>query len=43
MDILGPALQSMAAFMEENPLETPGIVHMLDDDYFKKLKRLNLR
>ena len=35
MDILGPALQSMAAFMEENPLETPGIVHMLDDDYFK--------
>lgn len=40
VDILGPALQSMAAFMEENPLETPGIVHLLDDDYFKKIEAI---
>ena len=40
VDILGPALQSMAAFMEEIPLETPGIVHQLDDDYFKKIEAI---
>ncbi|WP_341299795.1 pyruvate, water dikinase regulatory protein [Lysinibacillus sp. FSL H8-0500] len=40
VDILGPALQSMAAFMEELPLEAPGIVHILDDDYFKKIEAI---
>lgn len=40
VDILGPALQSMATFMEEVPLETPGIVHQLDDDYFKKIEAI---
>lgn len=40
VDILGPALKSMAAFMEEIPLETPGIVHQLDDDYFKKIEAI---
>uniref|UniRef100_UPI0020BF629D kinase/pyrophosphorylase n=1 Tax=Bacillus paralicheniformis TaxID=1648923 RepID=UPI0020BF629D len=34
------ALQTMALNMEENPLETPGIVHMLDDDYFKKIEAI---
>lgn len=40
VDIIGPALQSMATFMEENPLEAPGIVHILDDDYFKKIEAI---
>lgn len=40
VDILGPALKTMAAFMEEFPLETPGIVHQLDDDYFKKIEAI---
>ncbi len=40
VDILGPALKSMATFMEEMPLETPGIVHQLDDDYFKKIEAI---
>ncbi|MFJ7735352.1 pyruvate, water dikinase regulatory protein [Lysinibacillus sp. NPDC097287] len=40
VDILGPGLKSMAAFMEEIPLETPGIVHQLDDDYFKKIEAI---
>ena len=40
VDIIGPGLKSMAAFMEEIPLETPGIVHQLDDDYFKKIEAI---
>lgn len=40
VDILGTALKSMATFMEEYPLETPGIVHQLDDDYFKKIEAI---
>ena len=40
VDILGPGLKSMAAFMEEIPLEAPGIVHQLDDDYFKKIEAI---
>lgn len=40
VDILGPGLKSMAAFMEETPLEAPGIVHQLDDDYFKKIEAI---
>ncbi|WP_409370047.1 pyruvate, water dikinase regulatory protein [Lysinibacillus sp. 38-6] len=40
VDILGPALKTMATFMEEIPLETPGIVHQLDDDYFKKIEAI---
>ncbi len=40
VDILGTALKSMATFMEEIPLETPGIVHQLDDDYYKKIEAI---
>ncbi|MDM5249296.1 MULTISPECIES: pyruvate, water dikinase regulatory protein [unclassified Lysinibacillus] len=40
IDILGPALKTMATFMEEIPLEAPGIVHKLDDDYFKKIEAI---
>lgn len=40
VDILGPGLKSMTAFVEEMPLETPGIVHQLDDDYFKKIEAI---
>lgn len=43
VDILGPALQSMAAFMEENPLETQALFICWMMIISKKLKRLNLR
>ncbi|GLC88583.1 pyruvate, water dikinase regulatory protein [Lysinibacillus piscis] len=40
VDILGPILKTMATFIEETPTETPGIVHQLDDDYFKKIEAI---
>lgn len=40
VDILGPGLKAMTAFVEEKPLEKPGIVHQLDDDYFKKIEAI---
>ncbi|MEY9972462.1 regulator of PEP synthase PpsR (kinase-PPPase family) [Lysinibacillus sp. RC46] len=40
VDILGPALKTMTTFVEEFPLEAPGIVHQLDDDYFKKIEAI---
>lgn len=40
VDILGPGLKSMTTFVDEMPLETPGIVHQLDDDYFKKIEAI---
>ncbi|MFJ8514410.1 pyruvate, water dikinase regulatory protein [Lysinibacillus xylanilyticus] len=40
VDILGPALKTMATFVKEFPLEAPGMVHQLDDDYFKKIEAI---
>lgn len=37
VDVLGPTIAMMDALTGENPLEKPGIVHQLDDDYFEKM------
>ncbi|MEG0450021.1 MAG: pyruvate, water dikinase regulatory protein [Lysinibacillus sp.] len=40
VDILGPVIETIETFYEGSPLEEPGIVHQLDDDYFKKIEAI---
>lgn len=38
MDLLGPMMELFERKLETKPLEEPGLVHQLDDDYFKKIE-----
>lgn len=38
IDLLGPIINMFEEKIGEQPLEEPGLVHKLDDDYFKKIE-----
>ncbi|MBI5975673.1 pyruvate, water dikinase regulatory protein [Staphylococcus canis] len=40
VDIMGPMLNSLKESLGLNPLNEPGIVHKLDEDYFKKIEAM---
>lgn len=40
IDLLGPLIELFGTTLNEVPLEEPGIVHKLDDDYFKKVEAI---
>lgn len=40
IDIMGPVLDSLERFLKEKPLFKPGIVHKLDEDYFKRVEAI---
>lgn len=39
-DILGPLMSQIQKQCEEKPLNEPGLVHKLDEDYFKKIEAI---
>ncbi|GGA68572.1 pyruvate, water dikinase regulatory protein [Ornithinibacillus halotolerans] len=40
IDIMGPMLQSMERYFNKSPRLEPGLVHKLDEDYFKKVEAI---
>lgn len=40
IDLLGPMMDMIESKLEETPIEEPGIVHKLDEDYFKKIEAI---
>ncbi|GGG13747.1 putative pyruvate, phosphate dikinase regulatory protein [Lysinibacillus alkalisoli] len=40
IDVLGPVIGAMDNILDEAPLEKPGIMHQLDEDYFKKIEAI---
>lgn len=40
VDVLGPIMDMVEMNIEERPLEEPGLVHQLDEDYFKKIEAI---
>lgn len=40
IDIMGPVLKSMEQFLKEPPLFKPGLIHKLDEDYFKRVEAI---
>ncbi|WP_040286636.1 pyruvate, water dikinase regulatory protein [Sporosarcina koreensis] len=40
VDLLGPILHSIEHLTREQPIEEPGLVRQLDDDYFKKIEAI---
>ncbi|MEO4052272.1 pyruvate, water dikinase regulatory protein [Solibacillus sp. CAU 1738] len=40
IDLLGPMMDLIQRSVNEQPLERPGIVHRLDEDYFKKIEAI---
>lgn len=40
IDLLGPMMELVERSVNEQPLERPGIVHRLDEDYFKKIEAI---
>ena len=40
LDLLGPIMQAVEHEYDEQPIQQPGIVHKLDDDYFKKIEAI---
>lgn len=40
IDLLGPVVDKMGFVLGEKPLEEPGLVRQLDDDYFKKIEAI---
>ncbi|MCS4485548.1 pyruvate, water dikinase regulatory protein [Staphylococcus americanisciuri] len=40
VDIMGPIMQTMEHVFKQAPLNEPGIVHKLDEDYFKKIEAM---
>ncbi|SET61112.1 hypothetical protein SAMN05216389_11718 [Oceanobacillus limi] len=40
IDIMGPMLSSMEKFFQKSPRLEPGLVHKLDEDYFKKVEAI---
>ncbi|WP_274311704.1 pyruvate, water dikinase regulatory protein [Staphylococcus hyicus] len=40
VDIMGPIMSMMEATFQQQPINEPGIVHKLDEDYFKKIEAM---
>jgi [pyruvate, water dikinase]-phosphate phosphotransferase / [pyruvate, water dikinase] kinase len=40
IDLLGPIVEQLSIQLDEKPLEEPGLVRKLDDDYFKKIEAI---
>lgn len=40
IDLLGPVVDKIGLELGEKPLEEPGLVRQLDDDYFKKIEAI---
>ncbi|MFS0672838.1 pyruvate, water dikinase regulatory protein [Ornithinibacillus sp. 179-J 7C1 HS] len=40
IDIMGPMLQAMERFFNKKPRQEPGLVHKLDEDYFRKVEAI---
>jgi len=40
IDIMGPVLDSLERSLKETPLFKPGLVHKLDEDYFKRVEAI---
>ncbi|WP_332646901.1 pyruvate, water dikinase regulatory protein [Lysinibacillus sp. 54212] len=40
IDLLGPMMELIERSVDERPLERPGLVHQLDDYYFKKIEAI---
>ena len=40
IDLLGPIVHSIEDTIQERPIEEPGLVRQLDDDYFKKIEAI---
>ena len=40
IDLLGSMLDLLETAFDEKPLQRPGLVHQLDDDYFKKIEAI---
>lgn len=40
IDLIGPFIELFGSKLDEAPLEEPGIVHKLDEDYFKKIEAI---
>lgn len=40
LDLLGPIMQAVEKEYDEYPIQEPGLVHKLDDDYFKKIEAI---
>ncbi|RAI81938.1 kinase/pyrophosphorylase [Macrococcoides caseolyticum subsp. hominis] len=40
VDIMGPLMTVLVDALDEHPLNEPGIVHKLDEDYFKKIEAI---
>ena len=41
IDLLGPVLDELSVELGEEPVEEPGLVRQLDDDYFKKIEAID--
>ena len=40
IDLLGPIVEQLSLQLDEKPMEEPGLVRKLDDDYFKKIEAI---
>ncbi|GAB4015684.1 MAG: pyruvate, water dikinase regulatory protein [Bdellovibrio sp.] len=40
LDVLGPALTSFANYFEQEPSAEPGLLHAVNDDYFKRVEAM---
>lgn len=40
LDLLGPMISFLEKQLQQKPLEKPGIVHKLDEDYFKRIEAI---
>ncbi|MFB4166501.1 pyruvate, water dikinase regulatory protein [Virgibacillus sp. JSM 102003] len=40
IDIMGPMMDAMEKFFDHNPRLEPGLVHKLDEDYFKRVEAI---
>jgi [pyruvate, water dikinase]-phosphate phosphotransferase / [pyruvate, water dikinase] kinase len=38
LDLLGPALTSFSNYFEQEPISEPGLLHQVNDDYFKRVE-----
>lgn len=40
LDVLGPALTVFSNFLDQEPLATPGLLHEVNDNYFKRVEAM---
>ncbi len=40
LDVLGPALTTFANYFEQEPKSMPGLLHQVNDDYFKRVEAM---